>query len=119
MVSKEHLVRMTDEQRQQAKEKRISDQEYARQNYKTEYADEKYWRDAASKYNLRLPGWWLAGKEVKYMRRACKKVGVEISDFIDSTGFINLNQLVANNPRFTALALVGLVLEYKESEIVI
>lgn len=115
-MSTEHLVRMTDEQREASKLKRIADQEYARQNYKTSYMDENYWRDTASKYNLRLPGWWIAGKEVKYIRRACKKLSIEVSDFIESTGFSNLNQLAENNPRFTALSLVGLVIEYKENQ---
>ena len=113
-MSTEHLVRMTDEQREVAKLKRIADQEYARQHLKTEYMDQNYWVDTASKYGLRLPGWWIPAREVKYIRRACKKVGVKVSDFIDSTGFSNLNQLAANNPTFTALAMVGLVLEYKE-----
>lgn len=110
-----HLVPMTDEQRQAVKNKRISSQEYAKVNLKTEYIDENYWRDTASKYGLRLPGWWIPSSEVKYIRRACKKVGIEVSDFIDSTGFSNLNQLAESNPTFTALSMVGLVLEFKEA----
>lgn len=108
------LTPMTDEQRQAVKDKRSADQDYAKEHLKTEYMDESYWRDAASKYGLRLPGWWIPSSEVKYIRRACKKLNVDINDFTDSTGFSNLNQLAANNPRFTALAMVGLVLEYKE-----
>lgn len=110
------LVPMSDEQRQEIKDKRIADQEYAKEHLKTEYMDENYWRETASKYGLRLPGWWIPSSEVKYIRRACKKLGVGINDFTESMGFSNLNQLAANNPSWNAVAMVGLVLEFKESQ---
>jgi hypothetical protein len=109
-----HLAPMTEEQREAIKLKRVADQEYARHHLKTEYMDHSYWADTASKYGIRLPGWWIPSSEVKYIRRACKKLGIEVSDFLSSTGFSNLNQLVENNSRFTALSMVGLVLEFKE-----
>lgn len=113
-MSNPNFTPMSESQREEVRLKRLADQEWAREHLKTEYMDENYWRDTASKYGLRLPGWWIPSSEVKYIRRACKKAGVEVSDFIDSTGFSNLNQLAANNPTFTALAMVGLVLEYRE-----
>lgn len=106
---------MSQEQREEVRLKRIADQEWAKENLKTDWADENYWRETASKYGLRLPGWWIPAREVKYIRRACKKVGVEVSDFIDSTGFNNLNQLAEANSGSTALSMVGLVLEFKEN----
>ena len=109
------LVPMTDEQRQEIKDKRIADQEYAKEHLKVEYADQKYWSDTASKYGLRLPGWWIPSSEVKYIRRACKKLNIDINDFTESTGFSNLNQLAENNPSWNAVAMVGLVLEFKEN----
>lgn len=115
-MSNPSFTPMSQEQREEIRLKRIADQEYAKEHLKTEYMDENYWRETASKYGLRLPGWWISSSEVKYIRRACKKVGVEVSDFIESTGFSNLNQLAANNPTFTALAMVGLVLEFKEGQ---
>ena len=114
-MSNPNFTPMNEEQREAVRLKRIADQEYALTNYKTEYADQKYWADTASKYGLRLPGWWIPSKEVKYIRRACKKLDIDVSDFIDSTGFSNLNQLAEANNTFTALSMVGLVLEYKES----
>lgn len=108
------LVPMSDEQRQQIKADRIAAQEYARQHLKTEYMDQNYWAETASKYGLRLPGWWIPSSEVKYIRRACKKLSIDVAQFVESTGFSNLAQLAENNPRFTAVALVGLVLEFKE-----
>ena len=109
------LVPMTDEQRQEIKDKRVADQEYAKEHLKTEYMDQKYWAEKASEYGLRLPGWWIPSSEIKYIRRACKKLNIDINDFIESTGFSNLSQLAANNPTFTALAMVGLVLEFREN----
>lgn len=110
-----HLVPMTEEQREEIKQKRIADQEYAKANLKTDYADKKFWKDAASKYNLRLPGWWIHSSEIKYIRRACKKLKIDVRDFIESTGFNNLNELAENNPTWNAVSMVGLVLEFKES----
>lgn len=110
-----HLVLMSEEQREAIKLKRIADQEWAKNNLKVAYMDENYWRDTASKYGLRLPGWWIPSSELKYIRRACKKLGIEVSDFLNSTGFSNLNQLAENNSSLTALCMVGLCIEYAES----
>lgn len=110
-----HLVPMTDEQRQAVKDQRVADQEYARENLNISYADEQFWRDKASVFGLRLPLWWIPSSETKYVRRACKKLGIEVADFVESTGFSNINQFVQNNPRWTALSVVGLVIEYKLS----
>lgn len=110
-----HLKVMTDEQRQAVKDKRIADQEWARNNLNISYADEQYWREKASAFGLRLPLWWIGAQETKYVRRACKKLGIDIKDFVSSTGFSNLNQFVQANPRWTSLAAVGLCIEYKLS----
>ena len=107
-----HLVPMTEEQREQIKQKRIEAQEYAEANLKTDYADEKFWKDKGSELGIRFPGWWIKGNEVKYVRRACKKLGVEVSDYVESTGFKNLNEFSAHNPKLNAVCMVGLVIEY-------
>lgn len=109
-----HLVPMTEEQREQIKQKRIADQEYAKANLKTTYTDEPYWREIASKYKLTMPHWYIPASATKYIRRACKKTGVDIEAFIESTGFTNLNQLVNANYTWTAVAMVGLVLEFSQ-----
>lgn len=107
---------MDDQQREEVRLKRIADQEYAKENLNISYADEQFWREKASEFSIRLPMWWKPASDTKYVRRACKKLGIDIKDFVDSTGFSNLNQLAVNNPTFTALAMVGLVLEFKESQ---
>lgn len=106
------LKPMTDEQRLQATQDRLSAQEYARNNLKTSYADEPYWREQCSKYNIRMPGWWIPSSEVKYLRRAAKKLGVSLDGYVESTGFTNIKQFVAANDKFTALAMVGLLTEW-------
>lgn len=107
-----HLVPMTDEQREESKQKRLKDQQFARENYKITYQDEGFWREKVSEYGLRMPSWWVSGSETKYIRRACKKLGVDVNSFVESTGFSNLAELARNNPTFTAFGLVGLVIEY-------
>lgn len=109
------LVPMSDEQRQEIKDKRLADQEYAKEHLNISYADEQYWREQSSLFGIRLPMWWKPASDTKYVRRACKKLGIDIKDFVASTGFSNLNQFVRNNPRWSALAVVGLCIEYKLS----
>lgn len=111
-----HLVPITEEQRELARLKRLEDQQYARDNLKTVYADEGFWRGKSSEWNMRMPNWWSKGSEIKYIRRACKKLGIDVKEFTESTGFSNLQQLAKNNPTYTAFGLVGLVVEYKTYE---
>lgn len=115
-MSNPNFTPMNDEQREAVRLKRLADQEYARQHLKTEYMDQNYWTETASKYGLRLPGWWIPSSEVKYIRRACKKVGVDVAQFVESTGFSNLAQLAENNSSWNAVSMVGLVLEFKENQ---
>ena len=109
-----NLVPMTEEQREQIKQKRIEAQEYAKANLKLDYADSGYWSEIASKYKLTMPHWYIPASATKYIRRACKKTGVDMDKFIESTGFSNLNQLVNANSTWNAVAMVGLVLEFSE-----
>lgn len=111
-MSTEHLVRMTGEQRETAKVNRIIAQEYAKQHLNTSYADEQFWREKASEKGMRLPHWWIPASETKYIRRACKKLNIDVTDFTASTGFSNLNQLVKANSKWTALGMVGLCIEF-------
>ena len=40
-----HLVPITAEQREESKQKRLKDQQFARENYQITYADEGFWRE--------------------------------------------------------------------------
>jgi hypothetical protein len=103
---------MSDSQREEVRLKRIADQEYAKEHLNVSYADEQFWREKASDFSIRLPMWWKPASDTKYVRRACKKLGIDINDFISSTGFSNLNQLVKANSKWTALGMVGLCIEF-------
>lgn len=103
---------MSQEQRDQVRLKRVADQEYASEHLYTEYKDEQFWRENASKVGLRLPGWWIPASETKYIRRACKKLGVDVNSFVESTGFSNLNQLVKANSQWSVVGMVGLCIEF-------
>ena len=107
---------ITDEQRAQAKLKREADQKYARTHLKTVYADEKYWSVLCSKYSSKLPGWWYPITDIKYMRRVAKKAGVDIRDYVESTGFSNIKEFAQANSNYTAVAGVGLLLEWIDEQ---
>lgn len=111
-MSNPNFTPITLEQREQAKQQRLVDQQYARENLNISYADEQFWRDKASTFGLRMPLWWIPSSETKYVRRACKKLNVDVNDFVTSTGFSNLNQLVKANSKWTALGMVGLCIEF-------
>lgn len=115
-MSNPSFTPMTEQQREEVQLKRIADQEYAKEHLNTLYADEQFWREKASEFSIRLPMWWKPASDTKYVRRACKKLGIDIKDFVASTGFSNINQFVQNNPRWSALAVVGLCIEYKVSQ---
>lgn len=111
-MSTEHLVRMTDEQRQQAKEKREAAQLWAKCNLKDDFSDETFWRALSSDYGVRLPLRHVPGSELKYLKRACKKLNVEVNDFLVSTGFSTLKHFSQANDKWPSWALVGLILEF-------
>lgn len=103
---------MTEAQREEVRLKRLADQEYAKNNLNTSYADEQFWREKASERGLRLPMWWIPSSETEYVRRACKKLSIDVNSFVESTGFSNLNQFVKANSKWTALGMVGLCVEF-------
>lgn len=104
---------MTDEQRQLIKEKREAAQLWAKENLRDDFADESFWRSLGSDKGIRMPQRHVPGSEIKHLKRACKKLNIEVSDFLESTGFANLKQLVAVNKTWPSWALVGLILEYE------
>lgn len=116
-MSNPSFTPMTEQQREEVRLKRISDQEWAKENLKTEYMDENYWRELSSKFSCRLPNWWLPSSEIKYLRRASKKVGIDLQTFVDSTGFPTIKQFVKVNSRLTALCMVGLLLEFHQDNL--
>lgn len=114
-MSNPNFTPMSDAQREEVRLKRIADQEYAKEHLHIKYQDEDFWKERSSFYGFRMPMWWIPASETKYVRRACKKLGVKVEDFVYSSGFSNLNQLVSVNPTWTAFGMVGLCIDYKEN----
>jgi hypothetical protein len=104
---------MTDEQRLQVKQNREAAQQWASENLLDSFADETFWRTLSSDAGIRMPQRHVPGTDIKHMKRACKKLNIEVSDFLQSTGFSTLKQLATNNIKWPSWALVGLILEYE------
>ncbi|MNE94825.1 hypothetical protein D3C80_1928360 [compost metagenome] len=66
----------------------------------------------ASKYGVRLPQMLSANTEIKYIKRICKQLDIDISEYLEDCGVKTLKQLVNLNPTFTAFAEVGYMLEW-------
>lgn len=103
---------ITEEQRQQAKQQRLVDQEFARNNLKINYTDQTHWVSLAAKYNSKLPLWWKSASDVKYLRRIAKKANFDLNIFVESTGCSNIKEWVNLNPTYTALGVAGPLLEF-------
>lgn len=113
-MSNANFVPMSDQQREEAKQQRLVDQEYARNNLKINYIDQPHWVSLASKYNCKLPLWWKPSIDVKYLRRIAKKANFDLNIFVDSTGCSNIKEWVGLNPNYTAVGVAGPLLEFIE-----
>lgn len=111
-MSNPSFTPMSQEQREEVRLKRIAQQEWASINLKDDFADEPVWRSLGSDYSVRFPQRHVPGTELKYLKRTCKKLGIEISSFLESTGFSTLKQLAETNKTYPSWALVGLILEF-------
>lgn len=109
-----NLPVMTPEQREEALEKsrlaKLAKKEYAEKHLKLEYSDENYWTTKSAELGIRLPQKFAVG--AKGIRKTAKALGVDIKEFLDSTGCNNLNELCALNPTWNSRALASLVVEY-------
>ncbi|MNQ26053.1 hypothetical protein D3C85_392790 [compost metagenome] len=111
----DHLKNITPEQRASmlalAAEARENKKAYAQEHLKLSYDDEPRWRELSSKYNIRLPIYYIANSELKHLKRAMKKAGMCPIAYTEICGVKSLKQLVSLNPTWTALAEVGMMLE--------
>lgn len=111
-MSNRTFTPMTEAQREVVRLKRLADQGYAKNNLILDRPDEPYWKAEASARGIRMPQWHILGAEVRYVRRACKKLGIDVKEYTESTGFKTLKAFAESNPKFNAVAMVGLVIEY-------
>ena len=113
------IATMTPEYREQmlelaniARAKKRADREANIHNLKLEWLDDPYWAGLASKYNVRMPNAAdkvTAGLITKYLKR----VNIPREDFVAHlTGF---SYFTKNNPTVGAYAMVGHLLEIRES----
>ena len=78
---------------------------------KTEYLDSNNWATLASKYKIRMPN-KLDPTTSKLIRKYMKKLTLDLSVFNEH--YNSMTYFISNNPRWSALATVGLLLELKD-----
>ena len=109
------LTALTPDQRQEAVEKAKLAREQKKldcSHIRTEYADLPHWRELASKYGIRLPTAHFPATDVKYVKRAARKVDIDIKDYAESTGCKTLKEFAELNESWSSQAMVGLFLEW-------
>jgi len=99
---------------QKAQESREAKRLFAEANLSLSYSDEPYWRETASLLKVRLPQRYDVGP--KGIKKVAKALKVDIKDYVVSTGFASLKDLCEANPKWTSLALSGLLIEWYVGE---
>lgn len=112
---KRFMSNVTPEQRLLMKEKTKQKKEAmkaAAKLLKTDYTDMPHWEGLAREAGVRLPQHIIPSTETKYLKRMCKKLNVDIQDYLESCGVSTIKQLIALNPLWTARAECGMLLEW-------
>lgn len=108
------LPSLTPQERQEAIEKsklaKQAKKMYAEQNLKLSFSDEQYWRNIASELDIKLPQRYDHGP--KAVKKLAKKLGINIQEWVESTGFTTLSALCKANKTFPSFAIAGIMLEY-------
>lgn len=107
---------VTEETKALAQKAKAAKIQYAKDNLVLDYGDEQHWRELAKKHNIRLPIYYHPNRETKYLKRAMKKLNVDMKEYLESCGVLTLKELVSLNPTHTALSEVGFLLEYVEEK---
>lgn len=71
------------------------------------FQDAGHWARLASKYSIRMPSKYLPCSELKYARRAVRKLGIDYPAVFDEP----LKLFPQLNPTWPAYAHIGLILE--------
>lgn len=107
-MSKEDRELLLEKARQSRDEKR----KWAEENLRMQYADETHWEGLAREKGVKLPQKHIPNTELKYMKRMIKSLGVDLKGYLEDCGCTTLKQLVKMNPKWSARAECGLLLEY-------
>lgn len=113
-MSNSNFKVMSDEDRLKSAQVKEEKKQWALVNLKQDFEDLQVWKDLASKHSVRLPIYYAAGTEIKFVKRMAKKLEVNIDNFLEATGFTTLKQMAMCNITWPSYALCGLLLEYKE-----
>lgn len=108
-----NLSPLTEEQKQLAQEAR-REKILAGESLRHDWADVDHWRMLAKSMGTRLPQSYQPATSTKYIRKIAKKVGVDIKEWIESTGCDNLAEINKLNHNIPAYAMTGWYLEYAE-----
>lgn len=106
-----NLPPLTEEQKQLAQEAR-REKILAGESLRHDWADVEHWRTLAKSMGTRLPQSYQPATSTKYIRKIAKKVGVDIKEWIESTGCANLAEINSLNPNIPAYAMTGWMLEW-------
>lgn len=113
----DYIKNLTPEERAANREKgRLAKEskKLAGEDIKQDYVDLPHWRTLASEFGIRLPSTYLPATETKHIRRALKKLNIEVSDWLEVQGFTKIADFGIANPEHSAVLEVGLALEYKK-----
>ena len=105
------LPPLTEEQKQLAQVAR-REKILAGESLRHDWADVDHWRILAKSMGTRLPQSYQPATSTKYIRKIAKKMGVDIKEWIESTGCNNLAEINKLNPNIPAYVMTGWMLEY-------
>lgn len=110
----EYLKQLTDEARvrniEKSKAARVLKKQFAEDNLKLDWQDENYWREICSSIGVKLPQRYDVG--TRSIKKIARKLGVDLNEFLDGTGFRTLRQFEVANPTWPAFALAGIFIEW-------
>ena len=119
MINKSYLQSLTEAERVELRAKAVQsrlDKKLASANIQS-MADENYWRDLFSKYGLRSPPSTSQASETKYLKRAARKLNVDINVWIrDVCGCTSLREIASLNPNIGAKGMLGIFMEWADEE---
>ena len=102
--------------KEQAAASRLAKKQWAEENLKLTYEDSPLWRELASKYKTRLPSYVHPNTASKYLKRVMNHLGVNAKEYLEVCGVTTFKQLAELNPEYTAMAEVGLFLEWVDDK---
>jgi len=112
------VINMTPEQRaenlQKAHESQARQKQHADEHYRQIPKDDlDAWKRLAEEYGVRLPN-QVQAPTPKLLRRVLRQLSLRERDFKEMTGLESLDNFIELNPTWSGLAVVGLLLEYKD-----